>query len=232
MRDSLWLRAVWLGAAAFILGCSSEPPEASLAQQAADVRAGSSDRIQVQYVALGDDDLHTLTGLAGLRELLLDNDQNRLTAAGMLHLTELSKLEHLRVRGGSIDDAALKRLADLENLHVLNLPQGTFSDAGLVELKRLPKLVQFRFGSSHVTDAGMKTLAALPAIKRLHLIDVPITDDGVAELAKIEQLESLYIDGGRFSEAALENLFRRRPNLHVHLNQQHHDLDPQKNQAH
>jgi len=59
---------------------------------------------------------------------------------------------------------------------------------------------------------------------------VPITDDGLRELAKIEQLESLYIDGGNFSDEALAELFRARPGLHVHLNQQHHDRDPHKHE--
>ena len=69
-------------------------------------------------------------------------------------------------------------------------------------------------------------LRELPSLKRLHLIDVPITDAGLAPLAGILQLESLYIDGGDVSDAALDELFRQRPDLHVHLNQQHHDRDP------
>jgi hypothetical protein len=72
----------------------------------------------------------------------------------------------------------------------------------------------------------MRTLPELPALLRLHLIDVPITEDGLRELAKIEQLESLYIDGAQLSDAALDELFRQRPGLHVHINQQHHDRDP------
>ena len=79
---------------------------------------------------------------------------------------------------------------------------------------------------AYVTDAGMRTLAELPALRRLHLIDVPITDAGLRVLAGREQLESLYIDGAELSEAAYDDLFRQRPGLHVHINQQHHDRDP------
>ena len=74
----------------------------------------------------------------------------------------------------------------------------------------------------------MPVLAGLPSILRLHLIDVPITDAGLAELAKIERLQSLYIDGGRISDAAWDELFRQRPKLHVHINQEHHDRDPNR----
>jgi len=209
-------------------GCGSAPSEPTLAEQIAAVRAGQSDRIQIEHTVLTDDDLRQITELTQLRELLLDNAESRFTASGINYLSGLPKLEHLRIRGGGIDDKALIHLAGLESLKILNVPQGTFGDAALVELKRLPYLVQFRFSSPRVTDAGMKTLAELPAIKRLHLINVPITDAGLATLAKIEQLESLYIDGGQFSDAAVEKLFQARPKLHVHLNQAHHDLDPNK----
>src|SRR5262245_14174017 len=221
------LALLWL-ASAFAAGCNAEPPEASLAEQAAAVRAGTSDRIFLERAAPTDGDLRELTGLDNLRELLLDNAQCRFTAASLKQLSGVPKLEHLRIRGAGIDDEALTQLASLASLRILNVPQATFGDAALAQLKRLPDLVQFRFSSPHVTDAGMKTLAELPALKRLHLINVPITDTGLAELAKIEQLESLYIDGGNFSDAAMEQLFRQRPQLHIHLNQSHHDLDPHK----
>jgi hypothetical protein len=221
-----FVQTVLLAGALSVVGCKQQPAEPTLAEQAANVRSGLSDRIVVEHTALDDSDLQEVSGLPNLRELLLDSADSHFSAAGVLQLVALPKLEHLRIRGTGINDAALKQLAACEHLAVLNLPQGAFGDAALVELKRLPNLVQFRFGSPRVTDAGMKALAELPAIKRLHLINVPITDVGLAELAKIGQLESLYIDGGDFSDAAMEQLFRERPKLHVHLNQTHHDLDP------
>src|SRR5262249_20200414 len=115
-----------------------------------------------------------------------------------------------------------------KSLRILNVPQGTFSNEALAHLKQLPELVQFRFGSPRVTDAGMKMLGELPGLKQLHLIDVPITDAGLRELAQMKRLESLYIDGGHFSDQALDEFFRQRPDLHIHLNQQHHDRDPHK----
>jgi hypothetical protein len=141
----------------------------------------------------------------------------------------LPNLTHFRYRGTGIDDFALGIIArGSPKLQILNVPRGDFTDSGLESLKELPDLVQLRFGSPRVTDAGMKTLAELPALKRLHLIDVPITDAGLAELAKIERLESLYIDGAMISDEAWDKLFRDRPKLHVHINQEHHDRDPHK----
>jgi hypothetical protein len=223
---------IWplLLAAAVLAGCDAEPQEPSLKEQAAAVRAGKADSIVIEQAILGDADLQDVTRLESLRELLLDSARSRFTAAGIRRLDGLPRLEHLRIRGSGIDDEALQHLASLDGLLILNLPQGTFSDAALAEFKRLPKLQQLRFHSPRVTDAGMQTLAELPALKQLHLINVPITDAGLDVLAQIEQLESLYIDGGQLSDAAVEKLFRERPRLHVHFNQSHHDLDPQKHQ--
>jgi hypothetical protein len=66
------------------------------------------------------------------------------------------------------------------------------------------------------------------SLRFLHLIDVPITDDGLAQLEGMTHLESLYVDGAELSDQSLQHLFEALPNLHVHLDQQHHDRDPHK----
>jgi hypothetical protein len=233
MKSPCFLIAPAILLLVFTVGCNSgehataEPTELSLAEQVAAVRSGKSDRIQLEQTPLSDDDLQGMSELSNLRELLIDDVRSKVTAAGVKQLAALPKLEHLRIRGGGIDDAALAAIMELKSLHILNVPQATFGDDALVHLKSLPYLESFRFGSSQVSDAGMQTLRELPALKRLHLIDVPITDVGLADLAKIEQLESLYIDGAQLSDGAFDELFRQRPGLHVHINQEHHDRDPQ-----
>jgi hypothetical protein len=200
--------------------------EQALAAQIAAVQEGASDTIQLEHTPLTDRDLAAIGELRNLRVLQLDDARAQFTAAGIAQLSKLSGLEHLRIRGRGIDDAAITEIVKIKSLRILNVPQAAVTDDGLAELKYLPNLVQLRFGSAKVTDAGMKLLAELPALLRLHLIDVPITDAGLKTLAGMDQLESLYIDGGKFSEAALDQLFRERPKLHVHLNQDHHDRDP------
>jgi hypothetical protein len=201
------------------------PGELSLEAQVSAVENGETTRIQLEATPISGNDLPWLLGVEPLTELLLDDPRSEILGGWVL--VRLPNLTHLRYRGKGIDDFALGSLAHgSPKLEILNIPRGDFTDAGLGELKQLPGLIQLRFGSPRVTDAGMKTLAELPALKRLHLIDVPITDAGLAELAKIEGLESLYIDGGSISDEAWDKLFRERPKLHVHVNQQHHDRDP------
>jgi hypothetical protein len=217
-----------------LLGCGpknlSGPSvqEPSFAEQVALVEIGQNNAIYVSLAPLTDADLAKLQGASGLLALHVENSSSHITADGLRHLTGLKSLNHLWLRCTGIDDAALAEIAQIKSLEILNLPQADLTDDGLPVLKELPKLVQLRFGSPRVTDAGMKTLTELPALTRLHLIEVPITDAGLAELAKIERLESLYVDGGSISDAAWDELFQRRPKLHVHVNQQHHDRDPHK----
>jgi len=222
-----------LAFAALHLGCSSSnapqsPTEPSFAAQLLAVQSGNSDEISVSETPLSDDDLAPLASAPTLRVLLIDHPASRITSAGLRHLGRLSNLKHLRLRGSAIDDDALAEIAHIQNLQILNAPRASFTDVGLAHLKNLPNLDMLRFGSPHVTDSGIKTLTEFPVLKRLHLIDVPISDNGLRELAQMEQLESLYIDGADLSDAAVDDLFRIRPHLHVHFNQQHHDRDPQK----
>lgn len=220
------------------LGCHRQPEasaiappaaaEASFDAQIAAVRAGRENSILIEQTPLRDDDLVELDGLENLTTLCIDHPDSRITAVGIAKLKALPKLEHLRIRSPGIGDETLASIVKLKRLKILNLPRGEFTDSGLARLHELPELDLLRFGSPNVTDAGIESLRSFPSLKRLHLIDVPLTDAGLAKLAEIEHLQSLYIDGGNISDAAWDELFRRRPKLHVHINQQHHDRDPNK----
>src|SRR5262245_25080463 len=197
--------AILMAAALAISGCEvaakHQPAqfEPGLVEQAEAVRSGKLDRIELTRSAVKDEDLAALDGLVSLRELLIDDARSRVTAAGLAHLASSTRLEHLRLRGGGCDDAALAGIARFRELRVLNVPRGEFTDAGLAKLASLARLEQLRFGSPHVTDAGIKCLQALPELKRIHLIGVPLTDVSLGELAVIERLESLYVDDIGFS---------------------------------
>lgn len=234
------MRAFLLGLACSLafLGCSppnsaipaAPPSEPSLAEQLSSIRTGTTDILHIEATPWDDDDLDVLGDVPGLRILQLDHLDNRLTDAGMAKIAKLDGLEHLRIRGGAIGDDGMKSLAAMPNLRALNLPQGQFTNAGLAQLKALPKLQMLRIGSPHVTDEGISHLNDFPSLARVHLIDIAITDRGLADLQSLPRLESLYLDGANISDAAVDQLFEKRPNLHVHFNQAHHDRDPHKHE--
>jgi hypothetical protein len=224
-----------LSAAVIAAGCGPPPTstsgdslsELSLQDQAKAVRRGQATRILVEAQPVKDADVPFVAGLDDLTELLLDHSDSQIRSNWFL--VRSPRLTHLRYRGAGVDDVELMVIVrNNPQLQILNIPRADFTDSGLESLQQLPSLVQLRFGSRRVTDAGMKSLAEMPALKRLHLIDVPITGAGLAELAKNERLESLYIDGADISDDAWDKIFRERPKLHVHINQQHHDRDPHK----
>jgi len=211
-------------------GCSppAETAEPSLAEQLTAIRNGSTDIVLIESTPLSDQELALIQDVPGLRVLQLDHADNKLTDAGMTEIAKLTQLRHLRIRGGNIGDEGLKTLSTMPNLRMLNLPQGKFTDAGLAQLKQMPRLDSLRIGSPKVTDEGVATLKDFPNLRSIHLIDIPITDRGLADLQSIPKLDSLYLDGANISDSAVDELFAKHPNLHVHFNQAHHDRDPHK----
>lgn len=214
-----------------LAGCGAETGttarEPSFRDQLAAVKAGTSDQIHVSQ-PITDAEIAEVAGADSLKSLIIDTADATISGSTLDRLHSLPALEIFWFRGRGINDAELGKLATIKTLKVLNVPQGEFSDAGLAALKDLPHLVQLRFGSPHITDAGIASLVEFPSLLRLHLIDVAITGEGLQSLARLENLESLYIDGGKFGDADIDALFRARPKLHVHFNQQHHDRDPHK----
>lgn len=200
--------------------------ELAFADQIAEVKSGKRDRIQVERNPIDDEQLQKLNDARQAEVLLLDHPDNKIGESGIALIATMPKLMHLRLRGVNIDDAAAARLAKVKSLQILNLPQSELTDSGLAELTKLENLVQLRVGSSKLTDSGLEALKQFPKLKRVHLIDVPITDAGLAVFESLPKLESLYIDGGNVSDAAYERLFKAKPGLHVHVDQAHHDRDP------
>ena len=63
-----------------------------------------------------------------------------ITAAGLVYLKEMTKLENLELEGTQITDAGLVHLAGMTNLEALILFNTQITDAGLVHLQRLTRL--------------------------------------------------------------------------------------------
>jgi hypothetical protein len=52
----------------------------------------------------------------------------------------------------------------------------------------------------------------------------------LAALEPLQNLESLYLDGTRVTNAGIEKFLLAAPEVHLHIDQQHHDRDPRKDQ--
>ena len=218
---------------ALVIGCRAAkqpeptpPPETSFSEQLAKVKAGQADEIRLEHIAVGESELEQLAGLTTLRALVLDAGIVR--DSQIKHLALLAGLQHLRLRESPLTDEGLQQLASgqLQSLLILNLPQAKPTAVGLRALASLPKLRQLRIAGRQIDDAAIEELAHWPALSSLHLIQPGITAQSLETIATMSELSSLYIDACALPDEAWAKLFMAKPNLHVHVDQAHHDLDP------
>ena len=192
--------------------------------QIAAVRAGEAHTV-VAALPLTDAEWASLSGLAGLRELVLE--RGRADDGRAEILATLTGLERLVLRESPLSDAGFRRLAECHMLRDVNVPQAACTAAGVRALAALPHLRSLRLGGAHLTGPEVcEAVASLSQLRSLHLIDVPIGDDGLAALQRLPGLWNLYLDGSGVSDEAWERYFQSCPRVHVHIDQAHHDRDP------
>ena len=233
--------AWWLAAAlAMVSGCgpsgghgtngssAGRAARLDVSGQIAAVRAGDADTC-FAVEPLTDAEWESLCGLAGLRELVLEQggaDDGRAEI-----LSTLTGLERLVLRGSPLTDKGFRRLADCRPLRDLNVPQAACTAEGVRSLASLPHLRSLRLGGPQLAGAEVcEAVASLSQLRSLHLIDVPIGDDGLAVLQRLPGLWNLYLDGAGVSDEAWERYFQACPRVHVHVDQTHHDRDPRGHQ--
>lgn len=154
-------------------------------------------------------------------------DDGKITDRGLAKIAQLPDLEHVRLRLSPITDEGIKSLADCDELWLVNLPHSELTNEGLRLLGSVPNLKQLRLGSDRLTNDCCRVIAGLTNLRGLHLIGIPVTDDGVKVLSELPHLESLYLDDSAVTDSGWDWVFRNHPQLHVHVNQSHHDRDPQ-----
>lgn len=208
----------------------SQGPELNWEEQIRTVRESETTSIRLQSSQVTDADLSLLDDplcSQNLKELLLD--QGVVSDAGMRYIANLSELEHLRLRDSLISDTGIQVLSDgsLSQLRILNLPQASVTAVGVGQLQKFSSLTQLRLGGSQIDDMAVAAIAELDSLRSLHLIGPRISAAALKSLAAMKNLGSFYLDDCPLPDGAWEELFRAKPNLHVHIDQLHHDRDPQ-----
>lgn len=214
------------------LGCDSadkvkpRADEKSWDQQVADLRAGSSDQIEITAEVVVDDQLEQLMGNTQIRKLILD--QGIITDRSGETLASFKNLLQLRLRDSPLTDATMSELRKIESLMFLNIPQANITAAGIRALAGHAQLQQIRLGGAAINDEACTALQDLPDLRYVHLIAPGITEQGVQALALLPKLQSLYIDECDLPEEVWDELLKQRPDIHFHLDQEHLDRDPGK----
>lgn len=170
--------------------------------------------------------LETLSNVERLRILRIDSGS--LTPEAGRVLASMPHMEQLHFRGVTFDDETLDAIAKSQTIWLLNISGAKLSDTAIARLADMPRLRQLRLA---IDDAGNRYAEAVAKIKKLralHLIGVGINNDGLKQLASLPNLESIYIDDSNVNDDGWKWLFENKTQLHVHIDQKHHDRDPQK----
>ena len=145
-------------------------------------------------------------------------------------VAQLPKLRHLRLRLSPIGDAGLQQLTKCEQLWFLNLPHAECTAEGVAALKSLKKLRQIRLGSTELDNQVTNSLTQIRSLDSIHWRTCH--GRGAEENSGDAISGVLVLDDSAVTEAGWEWLFREHPHLHVHIDQYHHDRDPQGHNHH
>jgi len=190
------------------------------------VKLGQSQRIVLESVA-DEQFFAAIQSLKGLRELCLDGGMEPGIDLG--NAIEPLQLTHLRVRLVPLEDPQIEKIiATQPQIRILNLPHSRLTDQGIQSLSRLKDLALLRIGSPNLTDEAARAIPQMVRLSSLHLIGPRLGGDSLLEIAKAKNLQSFYLDDCPLPDAAWEKMFRERPDLHVHIDQAHHDRDPKR----
>jgi len=184
-----------------------------------------SDRLETS-IPVTDRDLLVLAQTPTVDTLICDAGE--LSDVAVESIASLPNLRHLRLRHSPISDDGFQALAAIKTLWFLNLPHSRCTAKGIASLAVLPDLRNLRLGSDLLGADAAGSLSLLHSLRSVHLIGVPFNDEGLRLIAALPELESIYLDDSSVTEDGWQWLFENYPDLHVHVDQQHHDRDPHR----
>lgn len=189
------------------------------------VRSGG-DTVRLDRFDATDEHVAVLANIERLRVVRIDG--GKLTVAAAEHFAAMPHLEQLHLRNVALDDAFIEALVASRSLWLLNVAAAEISPAAVERLAEMPQLRQLRLAVPGGDNGFAAAVAAIRTLRSVHLIGIAVTDAGLQELATLPQLQSLYLDDTEISDQGWVWLFENRPGLHVHIDQKHHDRDPQR----
>jgi fatty acid desaturase/peptidoglycan/LPS O-acetylase OafA/YrhL len=178
-----------------------------------DEKGAAVGKVDLTGKPVSDGDVNVLTGLAGLRNLVLR--QTRITDAGLVALKSMRRLRELDLDETGVTDAGLVHLGTLTSLRGLYLAGTEVSDDGLSALSSLKKLRELGLRRTKVTDAGLRQVGALAELRVLDLRETRVTCSGLSSLAGLSRLQKLYVSGTQISTAGAQELERALPNVKI-----------------
>lgn len=121
-------------------------------------------------------------------------------------LVEMIDVERLDLTGTSIDDEALKSIAQMRSLKSLRLDGTSVTDAGLSCLSTCSTLIDLSLSRCDPGRLSVKGLGSIESLESLNLMGTSLTDEDVDALRNLASLERLYLGNCGLTSACLSAL--------------------------
>lgn len=151
-------------------------------------------------VEITDDQLRHISHLTDLKHINLRG--TNILGTGLKYLAGLKSLTMLWLSSTHVGDNELAYLLDLTSLESLGLKGTPTTDAGMVHVGKIASLESLSLGAG-IGDEGLKHLKNLRNLRWLNVGNRDITDDGLAHLAGLTQMETLYFRNTQISDEGL-----------------------------
>jgi len=181
---------------------------------------------RLDALTINDEMLSKLCAIERLTTIQVDTES--VSMETIKKLASMPLLEQLHLRGAEITDEMVAELAKSKTIWLLNLPNTKLTPEGIERLAEMPVLRQLRLGIIDGDNRHGRSVSKIARLRAIHLIGVGVTDEGLRSIAHMPNLESLYLDDAAVTDTGWLWLFQENPQLHVHVNQLHHDRDPNK----
>ena len=119
------------------------------------------------------------------------------------------------LRGRTLRDVDLPKIATLNNVVSLNLRDTRVTSAGLAHLTGMQTLRRLHLERTQVDDTGMQYVGRLANLEYLNLYKTRITDRALTKIAGLKNLKRVYLWQTRVSDQGVATLQLALPKLKI-----------------
>jgi hypothetical protein len=172
-------------------------------------RVLSDATVQLLVIGEGDPSKNDIAKIAKLKAIqslqfvnanVTDEELQPLSQAASSGLTEF------RLETGSVSDACMTHISGMTSLSNLILKGCPIQGEGLENFKSLANLKQLDLSDTKLTDAALAHILQIPNLSSLNLKNTPITDVGLVHLKKATSLEYCNLSGTKVTPEEVKKL--------------------------
>jgi Leucine-rich repeat (LRR) protein len=161
-----------------------------------------------------EEDLDYIGGLVDLETLVIC--QTQVTNDGLASIRNMAKLKRLSLDGCQrVSDAGLEHLTELKLLEDLDLSHTRVRGPGLSWLRGLKNLKKLNLAGNRISDADMAHVAALETLEELNVTFTKVSSKSTGQLARLKRLKKLRLVGTDMDASGVKTLKESLPNLEI-----------------